>query len=120
MAIDLVIHRGDTKPWVIKLKQTATGSGGFAPVDLTTAVSVKYYARLVNATSNKIDGKLCSVALATAGKIQLTPATGDVDTAGTYKAYSKVTWSDGTISRFPTRDLGGDKFDTVLITGNYE
>ena len=100
MAADFTIKQGDTRPWNLVLKENA------AAVDLTAASSVALYMRKRGAGStNKIDGSAVTIVTAASGIVRYTPSSADVDTAGTFDAYFKVTWGDATLSRFPSRPM---------------
>ena len=110
---DLFIKVGDTRPWTSNL--TSAGDD-----DLTDASTVvKVYMRLAHgSTSNKIDGTSAAMGTKTTSKIPVTysPSSTDVDTAGDYLLYWKVTFTAGSkLARWPSH--GHDK---VFIQASFE
>jgi hypothetical protein len=107
------IKRGSTER-VIAPTLTSSNSSD----DLSGATSATLYARLKNATINRIDGLAHTSISATTSQVlpQFRLTATHVALAGEYDMYYRVTYSDGRTDRFPS----GTDYDTLIIGENFE
>lgn len=99
--------RPTVETWFASVGETgavtiAVKSNGSA-VDLTNLASATLKAEDVTTGTVKHNVSFTSsdVSSATGGLIAWAPAAGDMDTAGTYWAQLTITWSDGSVDRYP-------------------
>lgn len=100
--------KGDTKPAF-----STTLRNGTAPVDLTTATSVRFLMRASGAASPKVNAVMTVASPATSGVVSYQLVSGDVDTAGKFNLEIEVTWSGGGVQTFPARG-----YDEMVITSD--
>lgn len=89
---DVTIKQHDNYPYLQASLSDANG-----PVDLTTAVQVKFIAKGVSVT---VTGT-CSIIDATNGVIQYQWAAGDTGTPDDYEVEFEVTWPSAKVQTFP-------------------
>ncbi len=104
---ELKIIKGSTHRWQSTLRSDGVDD------DLSTAVSVKVY-MWTGSTPAKINGTAAILGDVTKNfiKVEYAPVADDVDTEGIFQLQWEVTFSGGTVSRFPS---DGDAPDTVNI-----
>ena len=116
------LKRGTTTVWEMTVKE----NGAAKQVD--TATAVVFYMRLLGSTTNKIDGKACTViddgTSPLRGRVNFAPIGADTDTKGVYQGYFKVTFADGKFGKFPDDNKGvpgvdGD-FSRIEISSDFE
>lgn len=94
---DFYIKEGDREPWL-----TATlVDENEEPVDLTSAVAVKFFMIKPPGTTPKVNGLAASVVDATEGRVKYEWGATDTDTPGDYDGEFEVEWSSGTKTTFP-------------------
>lgn len=95
------IKQGDTRPkYVVALKDNF-GQPGEAPIDLTTATSVKMKMRKTGTTGAPKINATCALTTPAQGVVTYTWATGDTDTPATYDVEFEITWADTGIETVP-------------------
>ena len=99
---------GDLVPAITATLMQAVGSAAAAPIDLTTASSIKF--AMINKTTGtiKVDATAAIVS-AVAGTVKYQWAGTDTDTAGNYNAEWQITWPAG------KQTVPGSGYDTILI-----
>lgn len=113
---DLTIKAGDTEPITWKIDLTGESN-------LDNVSSAVLYARKVGATSNHVDGATATVSDSANKELEFDPVGNATDGSnafdtgdeGTYRTYTKVTWSDGDITRHP-----GEDFREWEVEANFE
>jgi hypothetical protein len=114
----LYLKKDDTQQWpVITVLANAVAQ------DLSTATAVVLYMRAVGSSTNKINGTAATiVGDGTAGQVTYTPVAADMDTAGVFRAYLRITWTGAKTSRWPNQgNVGTDNdFFRVEISSNFE
>ena len=111
MAARFYTKVADTRPWNFSFNSTGDS-------DFTDVSSAVLYMRLETGGANKINGSAMVIGTKTTAAAAATysPSSGDVDTAGVYRAYCLVTFTTGSkTARFPSKG-----YDTITIEANYE
>lgn len=115
MPKQITIRAGDTEP--LPFTVGATGV-----TNLDDVSSAKFYARAVSASENHVDGAPATVADSATMTMAFDPdgakkgGGNAFDTAGVYRCYAVLTWSDGDETRHPA---ALDVF-SVVVTDNFE
>lgn len=102
------VKEGDT---VRKFRRRLKDGNG-VPVNITGA-TIAFSMRVKPAGTVKVSLGAGTVVDGGGGLVQYAQATGDVDTADIYETEWKVTYSDGTIQRFPN-----DGYYDTVVTAN--
>ena len=101
--MSFTIKRNDTEPWVLTLLEDGVEK------DLTDFGSGKCY--MFDSDGVEVMDRAVAVEGAAAnGQVKVSPAAGEVDTAGVYDLEIEITWSDATITTFPN-----DSYEELTI-----
>lgn len=112
------IKQNDTRPkYVVALKDDF-GQPGEAPINLTTATSVKLKLREHDTVGAPKINRTCSITDAANGVVTFTWIAGDLDTVGTYDSEFEITWSDGGIETVPNGS--GDDYLVVEVVDDLD
>lgn len=104
----LHVKVGDTSTWTLTLLE---GTGG---KDLTNATAIALYLRRQGDSALTIDGGSCTKdpdQTTYPGKLTFTPSAAQVAEQGIYQMEIKVTWSGGSVGKWPSLD-----YDRVEIS----
>lgn len=103
------IKQNDLVPAITATLMQAVGTASAAPIDLTTATSVKFAMRLRSSGATKIDA-VGSIVTPAAGTVKYQWSGTDTDTAGDYDCEWQITWPAG------KQTVPGASYDKVVIT----
>lgn len=95
---DFSIKAHDQLP---SIEATLTAAGD-NPVDLSTAVEVRFIMRDVKLPTAKVNSPAIVVSPPVTGKVRYDWQTGDTDTPGSYSAEWEITWLGGKKQTVPT------------------
>ncbi len=91
--------KNSTAPSITDTFQTTSSTGVTSPIDLTGA-SVRFRMRARNSSTLKVDSP-ATIVSAAAGTVRYNWGATDLDTAGDYIAWWKVTFADSTLGEIP-------------------
>lgn len=96
MAADFTIKANDRLPSI-----QATLSSAGAPIDLTTATSVKFIMRPIAGGATKVN-TAATIVTPTSGVVRYDWLAIDTNTAGSFQAEWEITWTGGKKQTVPT------------------
>jgi hypothetical protein len=91
----------DTAPAYVADLADDFGLVSEAPINLTSATSVRFLMRKNGQTGTPKVSSVMTVTDAANGRVQHNWGTADLDTVGTYDVEFEITWTDGTIETVP-------------------
>ena len=97
------IKQNDTRPKLVVTLLENYGEVDEAPIDLTTATSVKFLMRAQDAPPSdppKVDAA-AAITTAASGLVTYTWDAADTDEAGVFEAEFEITWGDGGVETVP-------------------
>lgn len=103
------IKKGDLEPAMTATLMQQVGTAAAAPINLTTATSVKFAMRNKNSSTPKVDAT-ATIVSAAAGTVKYTWTGTDTDTAGDYDGEWQIIWPTARPQTVP-----GSGYDQILI-----
>ena len=103
------IKQNDLVPAITATLMQAVGSAAATPIDLTTAVSVKFAMRDLAGGTAKVDAA-ATVVTPAAGTVRYQWVGTDTDTIGNYQAEWQISWAAG------KQTVPGAGYDTISIS----